>query len=66
MHVITAHGAADMVAPVENSQRMVKAMRAHGNDITYLEIESASHSSVVSQVLDEIVRFFDAHRRGGP
>jgi len=55
------HGETDRVVPVEQSERMERALRGAGKNVRYVELENQGHSNWTSateaRVMDEMERF---------
>jgi poly(3-hydroxybutyrate) depolymerase len=57
------HGDADKTYPVEMGRAMVEAMKAHGENVTYVEVKGGEHPTSWPQVLPQIIEFFDQHKK---
>lgn len=59
------HGDRDRVVPIEQSERMERALRGAGKTVRYIELENQGHSSWMSateiRVMDEMERFLGEH-----
>jgi dipeptidyl aminopeptidase/acylaminoacyl peptidase len=57
------HGDADKTYPVEMGRAMAEAMKAHGENVTYVEVKGGEHPTSWPQVLPQIIDFFDQHKK---
>jgi poly(3-hydroxybutyrate) depolymerase len=60
---IVVHGDKDPTVPVTASRLMVAEMKRLGAVVQYIEVPGGDHGSVVPPNLENIVSFFDAHRK---
>ncbi|MFC1553188.1 alpha/beta fold hydrolase [candidate division KSB1 bacterium] len=65
LHVpeIVVHGDADPTVSVESSRQMVETAKRLGIEVEYYEIKGGNHMNIVVPYLDEIVEFFNNHKR---
>lgn len=62
--VLLLHGKEDDIVPIEQSERMEKAMRAAGKDVKYVVFEKGDHSfqkGTLKTYLTELGAFLDKH-----
>jgi poly(3-hydroxybutyrate) depolymerase len=60
---VVVHGDKDPTVPVNSSRLMVAEMKRLGVEVQYIEVPGGDHGSVVPPNLENVVAFFDAHRK---
>lgn len=57
------HGDADPTVPVDESRKMVKAAKAVGTNVKYVEVPGGNHINIVVPYIKEMFDWFDTHTR---
>lgn len=57
------HGDADPTVPVDESRKMVKAFKAVGANVKYVEVPGGNHINIVVPYIKEMFDWFDTHTR---
>ena len=57
------HGDADPTVPVEESRKMVKAAKAVGTEVKYIEVPGGNHGNIVVPYFKEMFDWFDTHAK---
>lgn len=61
--ILLAHGDQDRTVPVEQSREMAEALRKHGKNVTYLELEDGSHHLELQRHRHELFKAMDTFLR---
>lgn len=64
--LMITQGDQDTAVPTENTRSWAEAMKEVGLEHEYLEMEGRDHGNIITDSMDDIFRFFAAHKRPAP